>query len=535
MIFKRNNLLGVVAGATILAFGIFNAGTVSARVSKADISAAVSIDRSLPKSAQQFYASRKYAPIWVGKKNKSRANALIEAISKASYHGLPAGSYYGAELQQALNSTKGNEAAAAEILATRVFLKYAHDISSGVLEPSKVDREISVQPPRRSEVALLQALTKSSASGFFKALAPTHPEYSRLLKEKQRLEQVVGRGGFGRKIPVATLKMGSSSQNVPVMRARLSAMGYGRLGADTGFDAGLSNAVKQFQVDHGLTPDGVAGPGTIKMMNASAKQRLQQVLVNLERERWMNRSRGKRHIVVNLADFSFNLYDNNRVTFTSVAVIGKAAKDRTPEFHDQMTHMVVNPTWHVPRSITGKEYLPILKRDPGFLARRGMRMVASNGKAVNPANVNFAKYNAKNFPYSIKQKPSKGNALGLVKFIFPNRFNIYLHDTPSKSLFKKEVRAFSHGCVRVEKPFEFAYKLLDKQTSDPKAAFHSWLKTGREQYVNLQEPVPIYLSYRTAFTDEQGRMNYRRDIYGRDKTIFNALSKAGVALQAVQG
>ena len=149
--------------------------------------------------------------------------------------------------------------------------------------------------------------------------------------------------------------------------------------------------------------------------------------------------------------------------------------------------------------------------------------------------MNFSQYSAKNFPFAIKQPPGRRNALGRVKFIFPNRFNIYLHDTPSKNLFNKQVRAFSHGCVRVKDPFDLAYKLLEKQTSNPKGAFQTWLDTNREQYVNLEKPVPVYLTYRTAFFSPKGRINYRGDIYGRDKTIFNALAKAGVVLQAVQG
>lgn len=535
MILFSKTLAGFAAATAIASLTVFATPAVEAKQSKKLVAAAVNSDRSLSAEAKQFYAQRNFQPIWVGNKNKARAKALIAAVSSAREHGLPQAQYKIAELQSALGNQRGDAGAAAEAFATQIFLKYAHDLSSGVLEPKKVDKEIAVQPPRRSELALLDAISHSSPSGFFKALVPKHPEYANLLQEKQRLERLVGQGGFGDRILSATLKPGTSSKNVSKMRARLSAMGYGRLGVDAGYDEGLRKVVQQFQTDHGLKPDGVVGPSTIKVMNASAEQRLKQVLVNLERERWMNRARGKRHIVVNLADFSFNVYDNDRVTFTSITVIGKVSKDRTPEFHDQMTHMVVNPTWYVPRSITGKEYLPILKKDPGFLARRGMRMVNSSGKSVNPANVNLAKYNAKNFPYSIKQKPSKNNALGLVKFMFPNKYNIYLHDTPSKSLFSREVRAFSHGCVRVQKPFEFAYKLLEKQTPDPKGAFHGWLKTGREQYVNLQQPVPIYLNYRTAFFAEDGRVNYRNDIYGRDKTIFNALSKAGVALNSVQG
>lgn len=535
MINLPQKMAGIVAATAIASLTIFAAPAVHAKPAKKLVAAAVNADRSLSAEAKQFYAERNFQPIWVGNKNKARADALIEAVSTAGAQGLPTAQYQVNELKAALQNQRGDAGAAAEAFASQIFLKYAHDLSSGVLNPKSVDKEIAVQPPRRSELALLDAISRSSPSGFFKALVPQHPEYNRLLGEKQRLERLIGQGGFGDRIPSATLKPGTSSKNVATMRARLSAMGYGRLGVDAAYDESLLRVVKQFQVDHGLTPDGVVGPGTIIVMNASAEQRLKQVLVNLERERWMNRARGKRHIIVNLADFSFNVYDNDRVTFTSITVIGKVSEDRTPEFHDQMTHMVVNPTWHVPRSITGKEYLPIIKRDPGFLARRGMRMVNSAGKSVNPASVNLAKYNEKNFPYSIKQKPSKSNALGLVKFMFPNKYNIYLHDTPSKSLFNKEVRAFSHGCVRVQKPFEFAYKLLEKQTSDPKGAFQGWLKTGREQYVNLHQPVPIYLNYRTAFFAEDGRMNYRNDIYGRDKTIFNALSKAGVALQSVQG
>ena len=535
MYFLRTGLLGFAASAAITLVSGFAIQPAFAQTTNVELSTAILGDSSVASDARQFYANRNYQPIWVGTANRARAEALIDALRNSSEQGLPTSQYHIAELEDALRKARTGDGSATELMATRIFLDYAQDLSSGVLEPIKVDREIAVQPPRRSEIALLEAITKSSPSGFFRALVPQHPEYARLLKEKARLERLIGMGGYGAKVPVATLKPGASSKNVIAMRTRLSQLGYGSLGEDTAFDDRLVNVVMEFQADYGLTADGVAGPGTIQVMNTSAETRLQQVLVNLERERWMNRERGKRHIVVNLADFSFNLYDNNKVSFTSITVIGKASKDRTPEFHDEMTHMVVNPTWHVPRSIAGKEYLPILKKDPSFLARRGMTMVGRNGQAVNPAAVNLAGYTAKNFPYSIKQRPSNSNALGLVKFMFPNKYNIYLHDTPSKSLFNREVRAFSHGCVRVQKPFEFAYKLLERQTSNPEGAFKSWLNTGREQYVNLETPVPVYLDYRTAFFGETGHVNYRRDIYGRDKTIFNALSKAGVALEAVQG
>ncbi|WP_069299947.1 L,D-transpeptidase family protein [Neptunicoccus sediminis] len=535
MYFFRTGLFGVATAAAITLAGGLTGSSVLANTSKVDLSAAILADTSIAADARQFYLNRNYEPLWVGTENQSRASALIDALRNAPDQGLPAVKYRIAELEAALRKARDGDGSATELLATRIFLDYTQDLSSGVLEPIKVDREIAVKPPRRSELALLEAIAKSSPAGFFRALVPKHPEYTHLLNEKSRLERLIGQGGFGEPVPSVTMKPGTSSKHVVALRARLSRMGYGDLGTEPAYDETVINAVKAFQDDYGIKVDGVVGPGTLKVLNTPVKARLKQVLVNLERERWMNRERGRRHIVVNLANFSFNLYDNNRVSFSSNTVIGKISKDRTPEFHDEMTHMVVNPTWHVPRSITGKEYLPLLKKDPGFLARRNMVMVGSNGRAVNPYNVNFSRYNARNFPFNIKQRPSNNNALGLVKFMFPNKYNIYLHDTPSKSLFNRDVRAFSHGCVRVEKPFEFAYKLLERQTANPKGAFQSWLNTGREQYVNLETPVPVYLDYRTAFQGETGKMNYRNDIYGRDKTIFDALSKAGVALDPVQG
>jgi len=195
--------------------------------------------------------------------------------------------------------------------------------------------------------------------------------------------------------------------------------------------------------------------------------------------------------------------------------------------------MVVNPSWYVPRSIVTKEYLPALKRNSN--AVRHMEITDSRGRKVNRNAVNFSRYTARNFPYSMRQPPSRGNALGLVKFMFPNKHNIYLHDTPSKSLFARDVRAFSHGCIRLADPFDFAYALLAVQSDDPVAEFKSVLNSGREQRINLVEPVPVHIIYRTAVTNARGHTEYRADVYGRDARIWNALSKAGVALGGVQG
>lgn len=476
-----------------------------------------------------FYAANNYKPIFAGNKNASRRKALLGALRKAGDHGLPTSRYQVKELAEALRAARrltgmGN----AEMSAARIYVRYANDLNTGVLTPSRVDSEIAMQKRSISAATLLKGASKGSFKNYLAALAPQHPDYARLVKEKQRLSKA--RGGSAPDVPVKTIRPGQKGNNVVAMRVKLQALGYGNLGKSNVYDAKLVAVVKKFQTDRKLGADGIAGPATIKSMNLGPKGQSSRIVVNLERQRWLNFERQKRHIFVNLPDFSVALVDNGKTSFLSRTVIGKHLKDqRSPEFVDSMTHMVINPTWHVPRSIAGKEYLPIIRKDPGFLRRKNMTMLNSAGKAVNPANVNLAGYDEDTFPYFIKQRPNPANALGKVKFMFPNKYNIYLHDTPSKSLFNREVRAFSHGCVRVHKPFEFAYKLLEKQSGNPKALFQGFLKTGKEKYVNLKAPVQVIIAYQTVVFDEDGKATYRGDIYGRDAKIASALRKAGVA------
>jgi murein L,D-transpeptidase YcbB/YkuD len=255
-----------------------------------------------------------------------------------------------------------------------------------------------------------------------------------------------------------------------------------------------------------------------------------QAIIGLERMRWLNKPLGNRYIMVNEADFKVNVFENGRSIYESRVVVGLPGRWRTPEFEDQMTHMVLNPSWYVPSSIAGGEYLPLLKENPNALIRQDMEMTDASGNVVNPQNVDFSAFGKDNFPFNLRQKPSGGNALGKVKFLFPNKHAIYLHDTPAKNLFGFSRRAFSHGCVRVQKPFEFAYTLLSWQSSNPKALFDRTLATGVETRIDLKKPVPIYLVYRTAWVTADGRANYRADSYDVDGKLFAALKRAGVTL-----
>ena len=510
---------------------------VSAQAQVTAYKQAVAVAASKDKALAQFYKARNYQAIWtgIGGKPRQRRTALLAALSSASTHGLPVKRYDPAQLKAKLKAAKsGADRGRMEVEMSRMFLQYVNDIHSGVLVPSRIDSGMVRKVARWDRLKVLQAFEKSSAQGFMKKLAPSTPEYTRLLKEKLKLEKLLGRGGYGPKVGVKALKVGATGGHVVAMRNRLTRMGYMRRSASQSYDGNLQKAVQLFQLDQGLPTDGSAGPATMAQINKTAVARLQSVVVALERERWFSRERGKRHVLVNLTDFSAKIVDNGKVTFETRTVVGKNISDqRSPEFSDLMEFMVINPSWNVPRSITVKEYLPMMKRNRNAVGH--LQLIDSRGRKVSRGSVNFSKFNEKTFPYRLKQPPSKGNALGLVKFMFPNKYNIYLHDTPSKSLFNRDVRAFSHGCIRLHKPFDFAYAILAKEVSNPQAFFQAKLKTRAEVRVNLKNPIPVHLIYRTAISKPKGGMQYRRDVYGRDAKIFNALVKAGVVLNSVKG
>ncbi|MDT0683743.1 L,D-transpeptidase family protein [Roseicyclus sp. F158] len=484
----------------------------------------------------EAYRKRDYAPIFTGREDGARRQALLSALSKAGAHGLPTSRYDPDELIAAFRSVKSDrDRGRAEMMAARMLVDFGRDISSGALEPGKVVPGIKREIARPDAAEMLEAFAATGdPDAFLAGLAPRTPEYTRLMAEAQRLVRLIASGGWGPAVEGEKLEAGQSDGRVVALRNRLIRMGYLERTASPEYDAALVSAVQQFQRDHGIATDGVAGPSTLAALNVSPEQRLAQVTVAMERERWLPQDRGERHILVNITDFTARILDDGKVTFETRSVVGANNSDRqTPEFSDVMDHMVINPTWYIPRSITTKEYLPMMKRNPNAVSH--LDVVDSRGRTVPRSAINFAAYSQSSFPFSMRQPPSQNNALGLVKFMFPNRYNIYLHDTPSKSLFDREKRAFSHGCVRLSDPFDFAYALLAKQSDDPRGLFQSHLRTGAETRVNLDAPVPVHLIYRTAVSQPKGRMSYRGDVYGRDAELWEALRAAGVEVTAGRG
>ncbi len=484
-----------------------------------------------------FYRDRAFAPLWTapGQVGMDRRAALIEALGTAADHGLPAARFSAQALLAQLRAARTDrDRGRAEIALSQAFLDFAHALNGGLIDGRKVDSGIKRAPQRLSSRLLLERIEAGAPRAVLASLAPQGPEYARLMRAKFDLQQVIARGGWGAAIPIGKLEPGQSGPEVVRLRDRLTQMGYLDASISAAYDGAMRAAVVQFQTDHGLEPDGVAGPATLSAINIGPEDRLKSVLVAMERERWMNLpgGLGQRHVLVNLTDYHARIVDDGKVTFQTRSVIGAQDPDRrTPEFSDVMEFMVINPSWYVPRSIVVNEYLPQLRRNPGAVSH--LEITDRSGRRVNRGN-GFAQYSAASFPFSMRQPPGPKNALGQVKFMFPNKYNIYLHDTPSKHLFDRNERAFSHGCIRLGDPKDFAYALLALQTDDPEAFFARRLGGGAESRVNLDQPVPVHLIYRTAFTQAKGRVNYRADVYGRDARLWQALSAAGVALVDVQ-
>ncbi|MEL7184274.1 MAG: L,D-transpeptidase family protein, partial [Pseudomonadota bacterium] len=455
--------------------------------------------------------------------------AFLWALDAADDHGLPTARYDAETIRAEFAAASTASARGAlEVEMTRRFLRYAQDVSSGVVEPNKVDSTIKKVPPKRDWLEQITTFSEGDPYAFVQGLWPTSPQYTRLLREKLRLEDVRAQSGWGPQVAASTLKPGAEGPQVVALRNRLTRMGYMRRSAVAAYDADMEAAVRAFQNDHGVTPTGKADAETIAALNVEIEDRLAQIVIGLERQRWMNKDLEQRHILVNLAEQHAYVVDDGKVTFDTVVVVGADTPDRrTPEFSDTMTHMVINPSWYVPRSIAVNEYLPALRRG----GARHLEVYSRSGR-VNPNSINFSKYTARTFPYSLRQPPGPRNALGKVKFMFPNQWNIYLHDTPSKHLFSEDVRTFSHGCVRVGRPFELAYHLLGPQEADSRGFFHDVLSTGRERRVDLDQPIGVHLVYWSAWVTPLGRANYRGDPYDRDEKLLRALQEAGVELGA---
>ncbi|QFU08563.1 murein L,D-transpeptidase [Rhodobacteraceae bacterium THAF1] len=522
--------------AATVAFVALVAPVTATAQSVTPFTQAIAVAAAEDDALSAFYRESKFAPLWVGDDavHRARRAAFLAVVDKAGLHGLPANRYDADRIRQMMRAADTpREMGKLDVELSRLFLRFASDMSTGILEPGRVVSDIKRTVPESQRLDLLRDISGDRPYAVMDRLGPQSQEYNRLIRARLTLEDAIVNGTWGEPVRASRLERGAQGDEVVRLRDRLIAMGYLDRSASQVFDASMQKAVEAFQTDHGLAVDGVVGGKTLEELNVSPEDRLGSVLVAMERERWMNFDRGDRHIWVNLTDFHAQIVVDGEVYFETKSVIGKnVSSQETPEFSDEMDHMVINPYWYVPRSIIVNEYLPGLRRNPG--AHGHLDIIASNGRVVS-RNRSFSQYSARSFPFSMRQKPGPRNALGRVKFMFPNKYNIYLHDTPAQSLFSQTVRAFSHGCIRLDDPYEFGHALLELQNDpSPEATFNRYLNSGQNSRVNLADPLPVHIVYRTAIAKPGGGMEYRDDIYGRDARILSALQAEGVTMPRAQ-
>jgi murein L,D-transpeptidase YcbB/YkuD len=312
---------------------------------------------------------------------------------------------------------------------------------------------------------------------------------------------------------------------VAALRRRL-AVGGDLVGAPAGdetlFDEALEQAVYRFQARHGLDVDGVVGAQTLAALNVSVASRIDQIRVNLERARWVFQDISKDYVLVDIAGFQAEMVKDARQVWASKVQVGKPYR-KTPVFKASMTYLVLNPTWTVPPTILAKDILPRVRRDPGYLKRKRIRVVDRKGRIIDPKGLDWSRYTGRNFPYFLRQDPGPDNALGRIKFMFPNKHLVYLHDTPHKELFRRSERAFSSGCIRIERPFALAELLLDDPRKWSREQILAAIDSNKTRTVFLPEPIKVLLLYWTVDVDEQGRVWFRKDLYGRDRKVLAAL------------
>jgi murein L,D-transpeptidase YcbB/YkuD len=520
--------------ALLLCFGVFSAAIASPQ-------AAIAAMRGQQATEWQgtvvdlnlvglYYANPANGMIWVSNGRPTKAAAdLIKAIGLASEDGLDEADYVTTALMLPQRITGDKDAAGFELAMSQAFLSFARDLHGGQTSPAAASAsDIVIARKPVDPAAWLSLARDKGVSAALDRLRPKHPQYFQLRQMLMGYRSLAERGGWPSIAMGPALKPGMRAARVGQMRANLEARGYS--GIDAGdadlYDGNIVAVVQHFQKRHGLEPDGVAAQATIAALNVTADQRVKQIIVNLERWRWLPDDLGSRHVFVNQAGFEMFLANDGQVVSRHRVIVGKPFH-KTPMFSDRIAFVEFNPSWTVTPDIATNEILPKLREDPGYLERNDYVLYGgwdASAPVIDPWSVDWHAISGSAFPYRIVQKPGPKNALGVVKFMFPNKFNIYLHDTPSRQLFAQTGRAFSHGCIRVHEPIKFAEELLGLDGSQTPDGIRSLIDAGKTVTVGLKTKVPVHLAYFTVWIDEDGSPSFFPDVYDRDELVTRLLS-----------
>jgi murein L,D-transpeptidase YcbB/YkuD len=473
-----------------------------------------------------FYEQRRFAPAW---DDAAGRTVLLRAVGAAAFDGLRPEDFHATALADlgarvVAGGASTADRVAYDLLLTDALFTLIGQLSQGKVDPEALDAEWHLGRPIRGQDPVIlaeEALREDEVAALIDRAGPHHPYY-RTLKAALRHHWEIASGGGWQAVPEGpTLKPGTTDPRVVALRRRLARGGDydGTSEVDPAlFDDGLATAVRRFQTRHGLEPDGAVGKATLAALNVTVQERIAQIRVNLERARWVLPMFSGDFVLVNIAGFYVNVVRGNRLVWESRVIVGQPFH-RTPVFRADMKYIVFHPTWNVTPSIARNELFPKLRKDPSYLAKANFDLVDGSGRRVDPATVDWSG----RLPYRLVQRAGDDNALGEIKFMFPNRYHVYLHDTPRRDLFEKTSRTFSHGCVRVQNPFGLAEQILAAEPGWDAARIQQVRDSGRTRTVHLAQTLPVLILYWTVDPHLDGDIQFYPDVYQRDAPILAAL------------
>ncbi|AZQ10071.1 L,D-transpeptidase family protein [Shewanella khirikhana] len=489
-----------------------------------------------PELLVRFYQNRQFAPLWTDPDYSREAIGILDGAADDGL--LPAD--YHAELLKTLQNDD-SKALEYELLLTDGIITLGTHLMNGKVNPQTLGRTWNYEEVTVNFGYLAKELDRhvreKSLAQALDTLRPQYQPYRDMKAHLKRMQTLAANQPFA-VIPLdATIRPGKPSPSLAAIAERLTLLGYLTKDADAQTNTAansttastssaltlsseLLQAVKEFQASHSLKPDGVIGKGTMAALNVPFAERAKQIQVNLERARWLSADLSSDFLIVNLAGYQLKLFRENRLDWETDIIIGKVSS-KTPLFKSRLKYMVVNPTWTVPRSIS-REIIWHLKKDPEYLQKKNFVLRTASGAPADSSGIDWQTVNPRSFPYWFVQQPSENNALGQIKFIFPNAHSIYLHDTPAKSLFSQEDRAFSHGCIRVKDPLVLAERLMSPAPNWSPDSLNQSLASGQTKQIFLAEPLDILIMYWTAETRD-GKLQFYKDIYKRDQAVADAL------------
>lgn len=451
------------------------------------------------KDIDTFYGNRKYAYAWFDDKGLIEpATNLYNRMQHISGEGIPDKLPYKEAFTTIMEAESNNNKPSpfAELMLTGQYLVYAKNVWEGLSEEQSLSTDWLLPRKKTTAAELLDSLTSSTNIFDNKQLYRQYDLLKTELTKYKNLQKVYPDWSI---IPSPKTKLELNDSAAPIQQIRERLYLLSDLPENNSsmiFDSSLETGIIGFQKRHGLAEDGVVGPQFMSEINYPLEKRIEQIIVNMERARWVPVRLNDKYMVVNIPEFKLHVYDHDNLTFSMNVVVGKD-QHKTVIFNGQIKFVVFSPYWNIPNSIVKNEILPALRRNPGYLYQ----------------------HNMERYRGGFRQKPGPDNSLGLVKFLFPNSHNIYLHDTPAKSLFQENDRAFSHGCIRLAEPKKLAMYLLQNDTAWNDQTITEAMHSGDEKYVTLAKPVPVFIAYFTTWVDRRGMLNFRNDIYKRDERL----------------